>query len=75
VRKGEKELGLVVTYWYTALEHLETNVRPLAYWFQVDTAIDKGLCQVTTSGAESIRPDGDGTRNLVCIEKLNSLVM
>ena len=62
------------TNWYAALEHLEPDVGPLAYWFQINTTVYQRLRQISTSGAEGIRSNGNGTRNLVCIEELEGLV-
>jgi hypothetical protein len=62
------------TDWYAALKHLEPYVGPLAYWLQINTTIYERLRQISTSGAEGICPNGNGTRNLVCIEKLKGLV-
>jgi hypothetical protein len=61
------------TNWYAALKHLEPNVGPLAYWLQVDTTINQCLRQIPTSSAECICPNGNGARNLVCVEELDSL--
>jgi hypothetical protein len=59
---------------YAALKHLEPNVGPLAYWLQINATIYQRLRQISTSGAEGICPNGNGTRDLVCIEKLEGLV-
>jgi hypothetical protein len=61
------------TDWYATFKHLEPDVSPFAYWLQIDTAIDQRLCQISTSGAECVRPDGNGTRNFICIEEFDGL--
>jgi hypothetical protein len=62
------------TDWYTAFKHLEPDVGPLAYWLQINTTIDQCLGQISTSSAESVRPDGNRPRNFVCIKELDGLV-
>ena len=58
---------------YAAFKHLEPDIGPLAYWLQIDTAIDQCLCQISTSSAESVRPDRNRTRNFVCIKEFDGL--
>ena len=59
---------------YAAFKHLEPDIGPLAYWLQIYTTIDQCLCQISSSSAESVRPDGNRTRNFVCIKELDGLV-
>lgn len=59
---------------YAAFKHLEPDIGPLAYWLQIDTAIDQCLCQISTSSAECVRPDGNRPRNFICIKELDGLV-
>lgn len=55
------------------LEHLQADVRPLAYGLEVHAAVDEDLRQVAPSRAEGVGTDGDGTRDLVGFEELDCL--
>lgn len=56
-----------------AFKNLQTDIGPLADGLKVDTPVDEGLCEITTTGAESICPNCDGTRDLVCFKKFYGL--
>ena len=56
-----------------ALEHLQSDVGPLADGLEVHAAVDEGLRQVATTCAECIRADGDGTWDFVGLEELDGL--
>lgn len=58
---------------HSALEHLQSDLGPLADGLEVDTTVDQRLREVSTTGAKSVGPDRDGTRGLVGIEERDGL--
>ena len=58
---------------HTRFEHLEADVRPFAYGFEVHAAIDERLGEVASAGAEGVCANGYWSGRLIGFEEFNRL--
>ena len=55
------------------VEHLQTNLGPLAERVQVDTPVNQRLGEITTAGLEGVGADRHGSGDFVRLQKLDKL--
>ena len=58
-----------------ALEDLEPDVGPFAYWLKIDATVDESLCEISSPCAQRVRANRDWPRDFVRFEELDSLDM
>lgn len=72
-KKVRERMIFIFTDGNGGIKDLKTDFGPLAEGIQVDTSVNEGLGQVTTTGLQGIGADGHGPGNLVGLQELNQL--
>lgn len=72
-RPGKEKAGKERTDGDGGLEDLESDLSPLSDRLEVDSSVDEGLSEISTTGSEGVCSDGDGSGGLVGVEEGDGL--